>query len=146
MKVHRSTILPRRLVAALLSAGALTAALAAVQDIKVTRHTKPAQEVLVRSFAPYDANCLPVGAARIEVTAPPAHGELAQRNEIVTIGANWVGSTHCQGTKLDGVSLYYKPREGFEGTDRFVIRADYPQRLGRVNAVVEVVVSAQGAR
>ena len=146
MQVHRSIIVPRRLGVALLSTVALTAALAAAQDIKVTRRTAPAQQVLVRSFAPYDGSCLPVGPARIEVIEPPAHGELNQRNEVVTIGPNWVGNTQCQGTKLDGVSLYYTPREGFEGTDRFAIRVDYPQRLGRVNAVVEVVVSAQGAR
>ncbi len=115
-------------------------ALAGGQDIEIHRKTAPGREVTVRGFAEFDGNCRLRNVQRIQVVDAPAHGTVETRPGVVTIGKNWVGDTHCEGTKLDGVFVYYKPADGFTGTDRFSFDVDY-MKLGRVRATVDVQVA-----
>jgi hypothetical protein len=115
------------------------------QDIHVHKHTLAGQEVRIRGFAPFDHNCQPLSLPTIEVDQAPSSGELTQRHETLTVGENWVGTTNCSGTRLDSLSVYYVPRTGFEGQDHFMLKINYPGRLGQVRADVDVTVGPQAA-
>lgn len=125
-------------VALLLAAG-VAGAHAAGQEIQLQRKTQAGREVAIRGFAEFDGNCRLRNVQRITVVQPPMHGTVEIRPAVVTIEKNWVGSTNCEGTKLDGVRLYYKPADDFVGTEHFSFDVDY-MRLGRVRAEVDVVV------
>jgi hypothetical protein len=115
------------------------AALAAESDRKIVRQTKVGREVELRGFIEYDGQCKPRNIPTITIVDAPAHGTVEQRPGVVTIGDNWVGNQNCAGTRLDGIQVYYKPADGFAGTDHLSFDVAY-QRHPRVHAVVDVEV------
>jgi len=117
----------------------------AAQNIHVQKHTLAGQEVRIRGFSPFDADCKPQGLPVIEVAQLPSSGEISQRHETLTVGANWVGTTNCTGTQMDSLTVYYLPRAGFEGQDHFTLKINYPGRLGQVRADVDVMVGGKAA-
>jgi hypothetical protein len=123
---------------ALILAG--SGALAADESpLVVKRSTRAGQEVRIRGFAEFDAQCQRRDVPRIAVAAEPGRGRVEMRPGDVAIGANWVGVTSCAGTTLPGVNVFYVPAAGFTGTDRFKLVVGYTG--GRtVHADIEVVV------
>jgi hypothetical protein len=131
----------QRAVAAILVLTCLPAlVLAAGRDIQLERKTSAGRETAIRGFAEFDSSCRLRNVPRVNAVQPPEHGTLETRPGVVTVGANWVGDTHCEGTKLDGMFLYYKPADGYVGADRFVFEVDY-MRGGRVRATVDIDVA-----
>src|SRR5664279_5667137 len=102
---------------------------AAEPPLIVKKSTAAGREVLIRGFAEFDGGCNLKHVQTIAVAAPPGHGSVESRPGTVTIGPNWVGGGHCEGTTLQGVRVYYVPAPGFSGTDRFSIDVGYA--LGR---------------
>jgi hypothetical protein len=130
--------LPCRLAAILIGVGALPA-LAAEPPIVVKKQTRAGQEVVVRGFAEFDAQCRLKNVQRIAVASAPRGGSVEMRPGDVVIGPNWVGSGQCAGTTLPGVQVVYVPAPGFSGTDRFSLDVGYS--MGRtVRAEVEIRV------
>jgi hypothetical protein len=115
------------------------AALAAESDRKIVRQTKVGREVELRGFVEYDGRCKPRNVPTITIVDAPAHGTVEQRPGVVTIGDNWVGNQTCAGTKLDRIKVYYKPADGFTGTDHLSFDVAY-QRYPLTHAVVDVEV------
>jgi hypothetical protein len=108
-------------------------------DRRIVRQTKAGSEVELRGFIEYDGQCKPRGIPTITIVDAPAHGAVEQRPGVVTIGDNWVGNQTCTGTRLDGIRVYYKPADGYTGTDHLSFDVAY-QRHPRVHAVVDVEV------
>ena len=128
-----------RCLAALAAACTAVATFAAEPPIVVKKRTRAGQEVLVRGFAEFDAQCRLKHVQSIVVVRAPTGGSVETRPGDVVIGPNWVGAGHCQGTTLPGVQVFYVPAPGFAGTDRFALDVGYS--AGRtVRADVEVEV------
>lgn len=128
----------RRVGAVALALAAL-ASFAAEPTLVVKRRTISGHEVLVRGFAEFDAACRLKHVQTITVVSQPGHGAVESRPGDVVIGPNWVGGGHCEGTMLRGVNVYYVPKAGYTGPDRFVMDVGYSS--GRtVRAEVEVAV------
>ncbi len=129
--------LPCRLAAVLIGACAFPAL--ADEPLVVRKQTRVGQEVVVRGFAEFDAQCRLKNVQRIAVASAPSGGSVEMRPGDVVIGPNWVGSGQCAGTTLRGVQVVYVPAPRFTGTDRFSLDVGYS--MGRtVRADVEVKV------
>jgi hypothetical protein len=89
-------------------------------------------------------DCTFVGYAQVTVTKPAVHG-------IVTVakgeGYSSYASTNqrygCNRQKSLGISVDYTPAEGFAGSDRFSLRAVFPE--GGVHLTDYVVVVERGS-
>jgi hypothetical protein len=130
----------RRAVIACVIALAAGATYADEPPIKVARRTEPGREVLIRGFAEFHGNCTLRRVQTITVVDAPAHGRVETRPGVVTIGPNWVGNGACEGTKLDGVQVFYVPAAGYTGSDRFSFDVGY-QSNRKVRAEVEVSIA-----
>jgi hypothetical protein len=129
---------PRRL-AALVAACSALATFAVEPPIVVKKRTRAGQEVLLRGFAEFDAQCRLKHVQSIAVARAPTGGSVEARPGDVVIGPNWVGAGQCAGTTLRGVQVFYVPAPGFVGTDRFALDVGYS--VGRtVRADVEIDV------
>jgi hypothetical protein len=124
--------------AALSMALAIGAAGAAEPPTIVKRQTVAGKDVLVRGFAEFDASCNLVRVQTVAVVAPPQNGKVETRPGPVVVGTNWVGGVHCEGTKLQGVNVFYVPAPGYRGSDRFSLDIGYSRRTLRVEVDVEV--------
>ena len=131
-----------RTLAAIALAGLLGAASADELPIHVKRVTEPGREVLIRGFAEFNGNCTLRHVQTITVITPPASGRIETRPGEVTIGPNWVGNASCEGTKLQGVRVFYVPNEGFTGSDKALLEIGY-QSNRKVRAEVELVVRSK---
>ena len=129
--------LPRRLAAILIAASALP--VLADEALVVRKQTRAGEDVVVRGFAEFDAQCRLKGVQQIAVASAPRGGSVEMRPGDVVIGPNWVGRGQCAGTTLRGVQVVYVPAPGFTGTDRFSLDVRYS--MGRtVRADVEIKV------
>lgn len=129
-------------IAAIVLVGLAGVAMAGEPPIQVTRVTEPGREVLIRGFAEFNGNCTLRHVQTITVVTPPANGRIETRPGEVTIGPNWVGSGACEGTKLQGVRVFYVPNAGFAGSDKAMLEIGY-QANRRVRAEVDVTVRAR---
>ncbi len=129
--ISRSVAAPAALAWALAAAGA--------DLIRLDRQTTAGKEVLIRGFAEFDANCKLVKAQSITVATKPANGNVETRPGEVVVGPNWVGAVNCEGTRLNGVKVFYVPRPGFTGTDAFAFDVAYAKgRVVRAEISVKV--------
>ena len=127
-----------RLKVALLTMFA-AAGLLAADTIEVKLKPRGGQEVLIRSFAEFDRNCQLVRAQVLTVVDAPANGRFDTRPGEVTIGANWVGTGTCVGTKLNGIHAYYIPNAGYTGSDRLSFDIGYVRhRTVRAHVQIDV--------
>ena len=125
---------------AALAALALVATVASAEPpLFLKRQVAAGQEVLVRGFAEFGADCVLKRVQTVAVALPPSGGRIDVRPGNVVIGSNWVGGGHCEGTTLPGVKVFYVPAAGFTGTDRFSLDIGYSVKRV-VRAEVEVVV------
>lgn len=97
--------------------------------------TAPTQDAATRStpvvmgrparvfvFASFGKSCEPVAAPTLTVTAPPTKGEITMTpGQETTIQYSLSGN--CIGQKATGTGVYYTPKAGSSGTDRFTIEA-----------------------
>ncbi len=118
--------------------GALMAAphLAAATDIDKTyrRTTTDGAAVLLHHYASWDRQCRPTGDVIITVVSQPVGGTLDMRHETKTdAGQERVGAASCVGVAMPSVGVYYVPRPGFKGTDRFQLEIRY----GRGSPVID---------
>ena len=136
-RVARSAL--RRLGALVAACGVVGTTFAAEPPIVVKKRTRAGQEVLLRGFAEFDAQCRLKHVQNIAVARAPRGGSVESRPGDVVIGPNWVGVGQCQGVTLPGVQVFYLPAPGFTGIDRFALDVGYS--AGRtVRAEVEVEV------
>ena len=129
-------------VAALVLAGWVGAASADEPPIQVRRTTESGREVLIRGFAEFNGNCTLRHVQTITVVTPPANGRIETRPGEVTIGPNWAGNAECEGTKLQGVRVFYVPNDGFAGKDRAVLEIGYHANR-KVQAELDATVRAK---
>ena len=129
-------------LATIVLAGLVGGANADEPPIQVKRTTEAGREVLIRGFAEFNGNCTLRHVQAITVVMPPANGRIETRPGEVTIGPNWVGSGACEGTKLQGVRVFYVPTEGFSGSDKVVLEIGY-QSNRKVRAEVDLTVRAK---
>ncbi len=120
----------------LLVALAATPHVAAAADVDKTyrRTTTDGAAVLLHHYASWDRQCRPNGDVVITVVSQPVGGMLDMRHEPKTdAGEERVGATACAGVALPSVGVYYVPRPGFKGTDRFQLEIRY----GRGSPVID---------
>lgn len=83
--------------------------------------TSPGIEARTVNRAYFDASCRVIGYPRFEVVTPPANGTLAVRRTPLTLKTAH-DFYNCIGKTVEGVAVFYKPKDGFRGVDRFTVR------------------------
>ncbi len=74
----------------------------------------------------------------VRVVGQPANGAVRMENGIVTV--NRVANdarAHCNGKKVDGISVFYRANPGFVGVERIILKTDF--RDGNVTELVVLV-------
>ena len=82
----------------------------------------PGRPARVFIFAGVDQNCASLPEPQLEVTKPPAKGDVSFRPGQATKLAATASGT-CIGAKATGTGVYYTAREGTSGIDRFSVVA-----------------------
>ncbi len=112
-----------------------TAAAPAVPRTYVVDTTAGAEHAL-HAHASWNGNCTQRPAPVITVITAPANGTISIRHEPVLI-ADSTGSK-CLGMTYDGSRVYYRPNEGFRGTEQVVYRYETGLTSGEVHVTVNV--------
>jgi hypothetical protein len=82
----------------------------------------PGRRARVFVFAGLGTGCEPVAAPQITIIEPPAKGDVTfVPGQETTIQYSAQGT--CIGQKTQGTGVYYTPRAGQQGTDRFSVAA-----------------------
>jgi hypothetical protein len=88
------------------------------------RRVHAGQWTLLAWHARMDKNCQGHAAPAIELNNFPAHGTVEMRNGPFKIESGAEGSSSCTGKTVDGVGIYFKPSENFQGQDTVMYRVD----------------------
>ncbi len=106
-----------------------------VQRTFVVEASAGAEHVL-HAHASWNGNCTQRPAPVITVIAPPANGTISVRREPIVITDST--SSKCLGMTFDGSRVYYKPNDGFRGTEQVAYRYDTGLTSGEVHVTVNV--------
>jgi hypothetical protein len=87
-----------------------------------------------------NTDCTSGSRPDVRVVSSPANGSIRLENMQIAISRNSDNSrAHCNGKQVDTVGVFYKSREGFVGTDRAVIEADFKTGIvRRYTTVIDV--------
>lgn len=82
----------------------------------------PGRRSRVFLFAALGPQCEPLAAPEIEITQPPAKGDVSLvPGQQTTIATSLTGA--CNGRPATGTGVYYTAREGTSGADQFTVTA-----------------------
>jgi len=130
--------LPLLLAALAGCSGAAKLIAPASEDAVVTKRVKSTQEVGIRSHAQWDSQCQAKGVPWASMVKAPTSGKVEFRKETATITGSDFGQVRCDGTRIDGIRIYYVPEPGFKGTVDFMY--DVQMNLGQVRQPVKIIV------
>jgi len=93
-------------------------------------------------YASPDAACRHGTKPAIAILEEPSYGKIVMRPErlIATGSSVPPRASNCRGKFADAISVYFKPAAGFHGSDRAVLRVDFPAAAnGPAWSLVDVI-------
>lgn len=110
---------------------ALSLASTPLSASQFNRDAQAGRATLMRSYANFNIADCSSYPGTVAVVTKPANGTLTQRPGPYVIDVNRFTGTRsrCAGKTIPGVHVYYMARPGFQGTDRFTLRAVYREGL-----------------
>jgi hypothetical protein len=125
----------------LLAAGVLAVALSSAAQSQGLRSvaTLNGNEVLVVRPFTINKDCTTGAFPDVRVSEQPKSGSVRMAPVTFTFQPQRPDGprAHCKGKDIEGMGVYYKPGDGFVGTERLVLKADF--RDGRVDEMVVLV-------
>ncbi len=119
-------------VAAVPAASAAAAGVVRTYVVEVPAGT----EHSLHAHASWSGNCMQRPDPAITVIDAPHNGTISVRHEPIVI-TDSTGSK-CMGKTFDGSRVYYKPNDGFHGTEQVAYRYDTGLSSGEVHVTVNV--------
>ena len=98
------------------------------------------REGRIAYYASPGSDCGKGIAPQISILEHPNYGKIAFRPDRLTALSYSIPdrAENCRGKFVDVTAVFYKPAKGFHGSDRVVLRVNFPAANGTASAQVDV--------